>query len=121
MSISDIWLNSLLAGVAVLIAISFYRMHRKDGNGFNILDLLLENGRVSRIAAAFNVALVATTWVFLKLSIDNRMTEGFFLAYGGMWVAPIIGKLLSTNQVSSSSTTTTTTAQESVVAPKVKK
>ena len=95
-------------------------MHRKEGNSFNLLDLLLENGRVSRIAVAFNVALVATTWVFIKLSIDTKMTEGFMLAYGGMWVAPIISKMLSNNQVSTSLTTTTTTAQESVVTPKKK-
>ena len=118
MRITDYWMYGLLAIIAVIIGVSFYAMQKDANNQFNVLDLLMENGRTSRIAAAFNVALISTTWVFIKLSVDGKMTEGYMLTYGGMWVTPIISRMFSTNQVTSSSTTTTTTAQESVVVPK---
>lgn len=104
------WLNGILAAVIIVIAISVYKMHQDANSRFNVLDLLMEGGRTSRIATAFMVALVATTWVFIKLAVDGKMTEGYMLAFGGMWVTPIVSRMFATNQVSSSSSETTTTA-----------
>lgn len=115
------WLNGILAAVIIGIAISVYKMHQDANSRFNVLDLLMEGGRTSRIATAFMVALVATTWVFIKLAVDGKMTEGYMLAFGGMWVTPIVSRMFATNQVSSSSSeTVTTTTSEQVIKPAVK-
>lgn len=120
MKISDYWLNGLLAVLVIVIGISVYKMHQ-NASQFNVLDLLMENGRTSRIATAFMVALVATTWVFIKLAVDGKMTEGYMLSFGGMWVTPIVSRMFATNQVSSSSSeTVTTTTSEQVIKPAVK-
>lgn len=106
MKTTDIVLYALLAVIVVGIVVSFYRYQKDPVNTFNILDLLLENGRVSRLATAFMATLVVTSWVIIKLAVDGKMTEGYLMAFGGMWIAPIISKMFATNNAAKSSTTT---------------
>ena len=96
---TDIYLYALLAVVALLIGLSLWRSQRAD-NSFDLLDLLMENGRVSRLAAAFAVSLVVTSWLMLKLCVDSEMTEGYLAIYGGLWVTPILTKMFATGQPS---------------------
>lgn len=84
---------TILAIVAVWVIIAFYRAHRKPGFEFNMFDLVMENGRVSRIGVAFMTVLGVTTWVFIDLQITGKMTEGFMTTYGLMWVAPVVAKV----------------------------
>lgn len=106
MKTTDLVLYALLAVIVAGVVVSFYRYHKKPGNMFNILDLLMENGRVSRLAAAFMMTLLVTSWVMIKLAVDGKMTEGYLMAFGGMWIAPIISKMFATNTATASSTTT---------------
>lgn len=106
MKTTDIVLYTLLAVIVAGIVLSFYRYQKNPANTFNILDLLMENGRVSRLAAAFMMTLVVTSWVMIKLTVDGKMTEGYLMAFGGMWIAPIISKMFATNTATATSTTT---------------
>ena len=81
--------------VALAIAWSLYRAHRSPQVTFDLFDLLMEHGRVSRIACAFLATLVTTTWIMVRLTIDMKMSAEYFMAYGAMWVAPIVAKLFS--------------------------
>lgn len=112
MKTTDIVMYTLLAVIIAGIAISFYRYQKNPANTFNILDLLMENGRVSRLAAAFMATLLVTSWVMIKLTIDGKMTEGYLMAFGGMWIAPIISKMFATNNGSTVSSSTTTVSIE---------
>lgn len=107
MKTTDIVMYTLLAMIAIGIAVSFYRYQKNPANTFNILDLLMENGRISRLALAFDAAVVVTAWIMLKLVVDGKMTEGYFAIYGGFWVAPILAKMFATNSGSTVSSTTT--------------
>lgn len=109
MKTTDIVLYTLLAVIVAGIVVSFYRYQKNRENTFNILDLLMENGRVSRLAAAFMMTLVVTSWVMIKLTVDGKMTEGYLMAFGGMWIAPIISKMFATNDGSSTVSSSTTT------------
>lgn len=83
--------------VALAIAWSLYRAHR-DQNGlsaFNLFDLLMENGRVSRLACVFMGSFLVSSWVVVRVTIDGKMTDLLYAAYGTMWVAPIVAKLFS--------------------------
>lgn len=82
--------------VALVIAWSFYRAHRDPNFRFDLFDLLMENGRVSRLACVFLGSFLVSSWVIVRLTIDGKMNEGMFIAYGTVWVAPIIAKLFST-------------------------
>ena len=110
--------DAALLIVALVIAWSFYRAHKSDKGvflQFNLLDLLLENGRVSRIACAFMATLVVTSWVVIKLTIENKLTDVIFGAYLTAWVAPIVAKLFS--PPSSTATATSTTSVSTTVTP----
>ena len=105
MKTTDIVLYTLLAVIVAGVAVSFYRYQKNPDNTFNILDLMMENGRVSRLAVAFLLTLVVTSWVMIKLTVDGKMTEGYLMAFGGMWIAPIISKMFATNNTSATTTT----------------
>lgn len=107
MKTTDLVLYALLAMIAAAIVVSFYR-YNKDPSipSFNIVDLLMENGRLSRLALAFDAAVVVTAWIMLKLVVDGKMTEGYLGIYGSFWVAPILAKMFSTNTTTATSTTT---------------
>ncbi len=110
--------DAALLIVALVIAWSFYRAHRSnDGTfaNFNLLDLIMENGRVSRLACAFLATLLVTSWVIVRLTIESKLTEGYFIGYGGMWVAPIIARMFGTP--TQTATATSTTSVSTTVVP----
>lgn len=102
-------MDGLLVIFALLMVLSIYRLQRDETSVFNLLDLVMENGRLSRLACAFVVTLVITSWLMVRLALDGKLTEGYFMAYGGMWVAGIIAKMFGTTAVSSSTTFQSTT------------
>ena len=117
--------DAAFAVLVLLIAWSFYRA-QKDSNfaAFNAFDLIMENGRLSRLACIFIASFGVSSWVIIRLTLDGKMTEGLFTAYCLAWVAPIIAKLFSPPQVTSSTSTTsvsTTTVpvQNTITAPSV--
>ncbi len=81
----------------LMVGWSLYRAQRDPNVDFNLFDLIMENGKVSRIAFAFLTALIATTWVLIKVAQDGKMTDLLYAAYGTMWVAPICAKMFSSN------------------------
>ena len=88
--------NGAIGILTLGIAWTLYRAHKdKDLSNFNLFDLLMEGGRVSRLACAFLASFIMTSAIMWKLAIEGKMTEGYFIAYGGMWVAPIIAKLFA--------------------------
>ncbi len=108
---SDQLYNAAFAIVLLLIVWSFYRAQRDPANSFNLFDLILENGRVSRIGFAFLVALLVTSWVLIKMANNSqRDLDVVFSAYLAAWVAPIVAKLFSPPQTTTSTQTSTSTS-----------
>lgn len=93
--------------LAMMVAWSFYRAHRNPQFTFNVFDLIMENGRVSRIACAFMATLLVTSWVIVRLTVEGKLTEGLFTAYVAAWVMPIIAKMFGQPMPVPSTTVTT--------------
>ena len=88
--------DATFAIVLLLVVWSFYRAQRDPANSFNLFDLIMENGRVSRIGFAYLVGLLVTSWVLVKMaSNEQRSLDVVFSAYLASWVAPIVAKLFS--------------------------
>lgn len=85
---------TVLALAALVIGVSFWRAHQRHDIDFNAFDLVLENGRVSKISFAFMLVLGVTTWVIIDLQIKGKLTEGYFTTYGAMWVLPLVAKVV---------------------------
>jgi hypothetical protein len=81
--------------LAILVAISLWRFHRDPTRtNFDLTDLLIENGRLSKIAVAFLTTLMVTTWMMIYMTMNKTMTEGYFTLYAGAWIAPIVARIL---------------------------
>ena len=104
-----------IAGIIflILLVFSFWRMQRDPTNNFNLFDMVMDGGRLSRLACVFIGAFAVCSWVIVRLAIDGKMTEGYMTSYGAIFVAPIIAKLFSPPPVPGT-TTTTTTAQQTI-------
>lgn len=88
------WMLTILATGALLVVLSFWCAHRKQGFNFNAFDLIMESGKVSKTALAFMIVLGVTTWVIVDLQIKGRLTEAYFGAYGVMWVGPLVARVI---------------------------
>ena len=101
----------LIIGI-LIFAWAFYRAQHNPNFDFDLFDLIMENGRVSKVAVAFMVTLAVTSWILLRLTLDGKLTEAYFGAYGAFWIAPIIARLFSAQSTTSISTSCTTTIEE---------
>lgn len=88
------WMLIILAAGALLVVLSFWRAHRKPGFDFDAFDLIMENGKVSRLALWYNLAGAVSTWVIVDLQTKDKLTEGMFGLWLTAWVGPIIAKLV---------------------------
>jgi hypothetical protein len=88
------WMLAILVLAVFSVLLSFWRAHHSALIQFSAFDLVMENGRVSKIAVAFMLVLGVTTWTIVYLTIRDKLTEGYFLAYGAMWVGPLVAKVV---------------------------
>ncbi len=88
------WMVIVLIGTAGIITFSLYRAHCNPENAINLVDLVLENGHMSRLATAFMVSFALSVWLMVDLQLHGKMTEGYLMAFGGIWISPIIAKLV---------------------------
>jgi hypothetical protein len=85
----------LLAATGLWLVLCFYRLHRDaDRPNFDLTDLLMENGRLSKIAVGFFVVLFLTSWIMIDLQLKAKMTEGYLGLYGGLWVTPLVARVV---------------------------
>lgn len=103
----------LLAFLLVLIW-SFYKAQRDPTNVINVFDLVMDKGRINRISVAFMATLCVTSWVIIRLALDGKLTEGFFVGYGAMWVAPLVAKLFAVPQTPGTTETSTVDTSKTV-------
>lgn len=86
--------EALLAIVGIFAAWTIYRAQKDTTLDFNLFDLIMENGKVSKIACAFMLTLGFTTWLMLDLQLKGKMTEGYFTMYGTLWIAPLVARVI---------------------------
>jgi hypothetical protein len=87
-------MHIILAIAFVVIAFSFYTAHKSHALNFNAFDLVMNKGKVDKIAVAFMLVLGVTTWVIIDLQVNGKLTEGYFTMYGGLWVTPLVAKVV---------------------------
>jgi len=106
---------ALILGL-VVIAISVWNA-QKNNVSFDLFDLIIENGRVSKTAVAFMLVLLVTTWIMIVLVYRNGMTEGYLGIYGSMWVAPLVARVVFGKSEMPSTSTFKSTTETRVVEP----
>ncbi len=87
--------DAALLIISLVVAWSIYRAHRNPAYEFSFFDLVMENGKLSRLACVFMGSFGVSSWIVIRATMDGKMTELLFAAYGAMWVAPIMAKLFA--------------------------
>lgn len=103
-------MHLVLALGAIGILITAWVAHRAPGT-FNLLDLLMKDGLVCRIAVAFMMVLAVSTWVIIDLQLSGKLTEGYFTIYTGAWIIPLVARVVSNKESASTLTMTSTTVE----------
>lgn len=88
------YVDAIMVVAALVVILSCYRAQRDPNFRFDIFDLIMQDGRLSKTSVAFMTTLAVTSWVLIKLTVDGKMTETLYTAYGAMWVAPLVVKIL---------------------------
>jgi len=83
----------------LLVVWSIYNAHRDPGLSFNFFDLLMENGRLSKLSCMALGSWALHTWIMIDLEVSGKMTETYITTYGTIWVAPILLKLFAPKEV----------------------
>ena len=81
--------------IMLVVCWSLYKAQKGD-NDFNLFDLLMKNGRLSKVACVFMGSWGAMTFVFIGLYLSSKMTEAIYMAYGTVCFAPLIAQMFST-------------------------
>ena len=61
----------------------------------NVFDIIMENGKVSKLACIAMGAFFVLCWIMIRLTLDGKMTEGYVGMFGGLCFTPIVAKLFS--------------------------
>lgn len=90
-------MHAVLAIGALLIAWSFWRAHKRKDIDFDLLDLLKQNGRASKVAVIIMGAFTASTWIVINRELSGTLASDFFGLYLTAWVAPLITLIATSN------------------------
>lgn len=81
--------------IVALILFSFWKTHRDPSSSINIFDLVLENGKLSRLSCAFWATFGLLAWIMIKVTQAGDISVEYVGAFGALFVAPIIAKMFS--------------------------
>jgi hypothetical protein len=88
------WMLVVLAVAALAVLVSFWREHHNSLAKFNVFDLVMENGRVSKISVSYMLVLGVSTWVIVNQEISGKLTEGIFGMWLAAWVSPLVARVV---------------------------
>lgn len=103
-------------GIALLawFVIAARKWNEDKTSPFSFTDLVIENGKTSKIAVILMGSFAMSTWLIIFYAMTGKLTEGYFGLYLTAWVAPTVAKMITNAPISSgnSSPTITTTTTE---------
>lgn len=103
--------------MALVIWRSLRKMHDASDVNFDLRDLLMEGGRVSKVSCVMMGAFAATTWQFVYFSLNGKMTEGYAGIYAAAWITPIVARMMARGEGTPGPTTVTTTTETTLKVP----
>ena len=74
-------------------------MHRNPDDAFDIKDLVSKDGKLDEKKFTRFGAWVVSTWGFVYLIVNDKLSEWYFIGYMGAWVAnAILDKFANKNK-----------------------
>ena len=89
----------MLGFALVVLAIGWllyaWQRDEKKYVDFDLTDLLMENGRLSRLAFTWLGSFMVMSFGFIYLLLTKGLTDTYALLYAGTWAVPIITKMFA--------------------------
>lgn len=89
----------VFAGAAIVALLALLVWHRSRDSSVDLTDLLMENGRISRLAVTWLGSFAVMTFGFVYLLLTKALTDMYVGIYTATWAAPIITKLFAVKPV----------------------
>ena len=87
----------ILTVVISVCTVYLIRLNNDKKNTIYLMDLVTTNGILNERKLTRFFTWMVSTWGFIYLLADNKLTEWYFIGYMGAWVAnALIGKTLVT-------------------------
>jgi len=85
--------------VLIVLVISciryLWKQNKNSHSTIDFKDLICVNGKLTERKISRFGAWIVSTWGFVYLIVDNRLTEWYFVGYMGAWVAnALLGKMI---------------------------
>ena len=78
---------AILAAIMVFCAIYMYRLQRDDRSPVDVMDLVMEDDKLSESKFIRFFTWIVSTWGFIYLIASHNLTEWYFIGYMSAWVA----------------------------------
>jgi hypothetical protein len=78
---------AILAGIMIFCVIAMSKLNADERSPINVMDLITENDKLSESKLIRFFTWVVSTWGFIYLIADHKLTEWYFIGYMGAWVA----------------------------------
>lgn len=84
-----------LALITIVICVLLYRWQTNPNNTFDLTHALIgEDGKFSLFRAGQATALIVSSWAFIILVQQGKLTESYFYGYMGVWSGVNLAKNL---------------------------
>lgn len=85
---------TVLVVVVVIIGVSLKRLHQRVNTDFNLFDLIMQDGKASRVGITFMGTWLLSCWIMGYLVLTGKLTEQYFLIFNGSWVVPLTARVI---------------------------
>lgn len=87
MNIPAVAFGAILALLFLLAFILAWKATHQNDSSFNFESVFLDaDGKTSLGRVSAFIALIVSTWAFVYLTLNDRLTEWFFAGYMAAWV-----------------------------------
>ena len=91
----SIFLVFILCFFTISILRWLYKLNKDPNNTIYFVDLITVNGRLNERKVSRFGAWLISTWGFMYLILNNKLSEWYFVGYMSAWVAnALIGKAI---------------------------
>jgi len=95
LSYTKIAMVLVLATLGIVAVRSLIVRDRNVHSKLNLEDMLLdEHDKLSSIRIVMLGSFGLTSWMMVYLTLTKGLTEGYFTAYLGVWVIPIVARVI---------------------------
>lgn len=104
----QVGMGVVLIIVVVFLLLLLWVWHRSSRSTVDLKDLVCRDGRLDEKKFTRFGAWIVSTWGFVYMVMDAKLSEWYFVGYMGVWVSnAILDKYLTNRSTAAKDTTTT--------------